>query len=162
MPPPIPEPQKKVRKFSRQLSSLFGLQRQNTSSSLPSLHRQRTTGSILGFGRQKNNAGFQRQISSPSSFQQQGTADSLRELGGQRRIERNFSAPNENSVPTDPITRTTSSIFRRISTFKRKASVARDVVPFNPFDTTMLHDFIKEKYPGALLLEEHQVNSFTS
>ena len=159
MPPPIPEPQKKVRKFSRQLSTVFGLQRKNTSSSPPSLHRQRTTGSIFGFGRQKNNAGFQRQTSSPPSFQQQGTADSISELGGQKSLERNVSLPNENNVPTK---RTTSSIFRRINTFKRKASAARDVVPFNPFDTTMLHDFIKEKYPGALLLEEHQVNSFTS
>ena len=162
MPPPIPEPQKKVRKFSRQFSSLFGLQRQNTSSSLPSLHRQRTTGSILGFGRQKINAGFQRQISSPPSFQQRGTADTLCELGSQKILQRKFSLPNNNSVPTDPVTQTTSSIFRRISKFKRKASAARDVVPFNPFDTTMLHDFIKEKFPGALLLEEHQVNSFTS
>ena len=28
---------------------------------------------------------------------------------------------------------------------------------FNPYDTTALHIFVKEAFPGALLLEEHQV-----
>ena len=28
---------------------------------------------------------------------------------------------------------------------------------FNPYDTTSLHIFIKEAFPGAILLEEHQV-----
>ena len=28
---------------------------------------------------------------------------------------------------------------------------------FNPYDTTSLHTFIREVFPGALLLEEHQV-----
>jgi len=31
-------------------------------------------------------------------------------------------------------------------------------VAFDPFDTTALHIFIKESFPGAVLLEEHQVN----
>ena len=29
--------------------------------------------------------------------------------------------------------------------------------PFNEFDTTALHIFIQQAFPGALLLEEHQV-----
>ncbi len=28
---------------------------------------------------------------------------------------------------------------------------------FNPYDTTSLHIFVKEAFPGAVLLEEHQV-----
>ena len=29
---------------------------------------------------------------------------------------------------------------------------------FNPYDTTSLHIFIREAFPTALLLEEHQVS----
>lgn len=28
---------------------------------------------------------------------------------------------------------------------------------FNPYDTTSLHIFLRETFPGAILLEEHQV-----
>ena len=28
---------------------------------------------------------------------------------------------------------------------------------FDPYDTTSLHIFIREEFPGAVLLEEHQV-----
>lgn len=34
-------------------------------------------------------------------------------------------------------------------------SPARSV--FDPYDTTSLHIFIREAFPGAILLEEHQV-----
>jgi hypothetical protein len=35
------------------------------------------------------------------------------------------------------------------------SSPARSV--FDPYDTTSLHIFIREAFPGAVLLEEHQV-----
>lgn len=35
-------------------------------------------------------------------------------------------------------------------------SPARSV--FDPYDTTSLHIFIREAFPGAILLEEHQVD----
>ena len=38
-------------------------------------------------------------------------------------------------------------------------SVEKDQTPgvFNPYNTTSLNIFIREAFPGALLLEEHQV-----
>lgn len=35
---------------------------------------------------------------------------------------------------------------------------ARTSTTFNPYDTTLLHAFIKESFHGATLLEEHQVS----
>ena len=70
------------------------------------------------------------------------------------------SLPPEVTTPTSAGSRLRRLASRQQSGsrhgYNRQVSGA-DVFVFNPFDATALRSFINEMFPGAVLLEEHQV-----
>jgi len=46
-----------------------------------------------------------------------------------------------------------------VSTSAMNRALSLEDEPFDPYDTTALHAFIKRSFPGAMLLEEHQVRT---
>ena len=79
---------------------------------------------------------------------------SLRRQGSRERSVSQSRDYTPISTPTHAAATPTSAASHR--GYGRQVS-GGDVFVFNPFDATALHNFIREAFPGAILLEEHQV-----
>ena len=67
-------------------------------------------------------------------------------------------SPYSPRSPHSSRTRSSTTLTRVASILSRRNRIVSEEVPFDPYDTTALQNFVKGSFPGATLLEEHQVS----
>ena len=99
-------------------------------------------------------AGFQsHNIESLQSIPEITSPTSQIHFQASRQSDPEVATPSSASSPFRRLSRRLNSLTGSLTSRQGNS----DVFVFNPFDATALHNFMNEMFPGAILLEEHQV-----